>query len=407
MAAPSVRSGPPGKDAPRVTVIRGTYTANIPELGVYAGLASHGFRPELLGARRTSYADEEVGMPVRRLPTPYLAGRISSTMVGGYLVGKVSPYRYFSEYLLGFDRAVRESDVLIPADLGHPTSYQAILQRPRAKVVVQVWDNIPFNWPEDRPLASHYRAVLEQADYFLPFTADADRTLRLQGVPAQKRSRISPGIDVERFRPPSPEERAAARARWGLAPEEVAVAFVGRVEFYKGILTLIEALVDADRRIRVRVFGRGKMLPVALARARNLGVEARVRFEGPVPHDRLLEQVLWAADVVAVPSIPTEQWREQFGQVYLEAMAAGVPVLATWSGAIPEVVLDGATGILVPPDMPTELTRALDRLAGDPALRRRMGDEGRKRTLALFDVRAQSSALAEILRKAVLPVPSR
>jgi glycosyltransferase involved in cell wall biosynthesis len=389
------------KKVPRFTVIRGTYVVNIPELAIYSNLKHHGFDPELLAARKTAFTDDEVDMPVRRLPTPTLAGPLSRTLSGGYLLGRVSQYRYYHEYLRGFDSAVKDSDILCPVDLGHPTSYQCLRHQPRAKVVVQVWDNIPFNWLDHRPIAQHYNAVLEKADFFIPLTLDADRTLRLQGVKENRRAQVYPGIDTEAFRPPSSKEREDARKKLGVGKDEVAIAFVGRIEFHKGIFTLIESLVETDKRVHLYIFGAGGDRALAETRARKLGVADRVRFCGSVPHKDIQPRVLWAVDALTLPSIPTQAWREQFGQVLIEAMSTGLPVISSLSGAIPEVVENGRSGFLVVPDSPSELTDSMNRLANDRSLRQKMGEEGRARVLKLFDAKVNSALLAKILHRVV------
>jgi glycosyltransferase involved in cell wall biosynthesis len=383
---------------PRFTVVRGTYAVNLPELGIYSNLKYHGFAPELLAARRTNFTNDEVDMPVRRLPTPALVGPISRTVPGGFLIGLVSPYRYYHEYLRGFDKAAKDSDVLCPVDLGHPTSFQCLRQQPRAKVVVQVFDNIAFNWPHDRPLAQHCNAVLEKADFFIPFTKDADRSLRLEGVGSARRAHVYPGIDTSAFRPPTPEERESARKVLGVGREDVVIALVGRIEFQKGIFTMLEALVDTDPRVRLHVYGQGRDHALAETRAKNLGVSGRVKFCGSVPHNEIQPRVLWGVDALVLPSLPLPIVREQLGQTLIEAMSTGLPVIGSVSGGVPEVVDAGRNGFLVTPDIPQELTDSMNRLAGDAELRRKMGEEGRARVLRLFDAKVNSSRLAEILR---------
>ncbi len=388
----------------RLSVVRGTSIVNVPELWVYARLSAHGFQPEFIASRQGTFSDTEVGMPVQRLPTPFLRGRVAKTLAGGYVIGRVSSYRYFHEYLVGLRRAIQGQEILVPVDLGHPTSYQCLEARPHAKVVVQVWDNIPFNWPPDRPLAKHYQAVLEGADHFLAFSRDADRALGLQGVDPSRRTQIYCGIDLSRFRPPTETERMAARQGLGLTRDQVAVAFVGRVEFHKGIFTLLEALVHADPRLTLLVVGQGSGESIARWRAERMGLRDRIRFLGSIPHSELLPRVLWGVDVLAVPSIPTAMWREQLGTIHLEAMAAQLAVVGTISGAIPELIQDGRTGLLVPPDRPEELTQALNRLAADDGLRQRLATAARREAEERFDVERSAARLADILRQKVLGV---
>jgi glycosyltransferase involved in cell wall biosynthesis len=396
-------AAPPSSPRPiTLTVVRGTHTVDLPELSIYANLAQHGFAPELLAARKTNFEDHEVAMPVRRLATPPISGPVSRTMAGGYVIGRISPYRYMHEYLRGFDKAVAGSDILFPADLGHPTSFQCLKHRPRAKVVVQCWDNIPFNWPEDRPLSKHYRAVLEQADFFFPFSKFADRCLRLEGVGADRRAQVYCGMDLEAFRPPAPAERDAARQAMGARNDEVVVTYVGRVAFHKGIFTILEALPDADRRVRLHVLGSGPGKRAAAARAKNLGVLDRVKFYGWVPHHEIQAKVLWGTDIAVLPSVPTEQWRDQFPEVVMEFMATGLPLVASKTGGIPEEVDDGVTGILCTPDYPMEFTDALNRLAADLPLRQKMGRAARARAETMLDAKKNARELAAILKTRVL-----
>jgi glycosyltransferase involved in cell wall biosynthesis len=106
---------------------------------------------------------------------------------------------------------------------------------------------------------------------------------------------------------------------------------------------------------------------------------ARVRILGMIPRRDLLEHY-YASDVFVFPPL----WNEGFGIPPLEAMAAGVPVVATRSGAVPEMVLDGITGILIEKNDAPALAKALARLLSDEELRRRMGQAGRRRALQEF-----------------------
>ena len=135
-----------------------------------------------------------------------------------------------------------------------------------------------------------------------------------------------------------------------------------------------------------------------------MGLRDRIRFLGSIPHSELLPRVLWGVDVLAVPSIPTAMWREQLGTIHLEAMAAQLAVVGTISGAIPELIQDGRTGLLVPPDRPEELTQALNRLAADEGLRQRLATAARREAEERFDVERSAARLADILRQKVLGV---
>ena len=109
---------------------------------------------------------------------------------------------------------------------------------------------------------------------------------------------------------------------------------------------------------------------------------------GEIPDTDAVRDEYRAADVFCLPSL-----QEGFGIAFLEAMASGLPIVACRSTAVPEVVPDGEAGLLVPPDDPKALARALIRLLRDPLLRRRMGEAGMRK--------AREHAWEEIARRFV------
>jgi glycosyltransferase involved in cell wall biosynthesis len=129
--------------------------------------------------------------------------------------------------------------------------------------------------------------------------------------------------------------------------------------------------------IQVRIVGRGPEW-AALGRLHaELGLADSVVLLGDLPRERLAEEYV-NATLFCLPSV-----QEGFGIVFLEAMAAELPVVACRIAAVPEVVQDGVTGVLVPPRDPGALAEALERLIEEPARAKRLGQEGRRRALAL------------------------
>ena len=383
----------------RVTVVRGVERINYPELGMYALLRKDGFEPELLCSTRSRVTEADAGMPIRRLPVPPVASRLAPTLVGGYLIGQVSAYRYYHQYLRGFHRAVRSVDVLCPVDLGHPTSYQSVRERKFGKkVVVQCWENIPFNWPHDRPIREHYEAVLDGADHFLALTDESRRTLRAMGVAEDRISRVNIGVDVDFWRPP--EKPREARKRLELL-------FVGRLDWAKGLHTVIEALDLVHAPVHLTVVGAGEQESrlrwlLESRRQRGPSVAARsVEFLGPRFGEEL-RRLRQFADVQVVPSVPTPQWREQLNQAMIEGLACGLPAIASRSGAIPEAVTDRENGLLVPPDSPVDWARAIDEIAENADDRRRMSLRARERVVEQYSVDRQGHLLASVLREKVV-----
>jgi len=202
------------------------------------------------------------------------------------------------------------------------------------------------------------------------------------------------GTDLSAFRP-SPR-REALRAALGLQPEEVAISIVGRLTPWKGHRELLRAFAEVVReepRTRLLVVGEVAFWEDTYETelrnlAEELGIASLVQwlgFRSDVP------DILAATDIFALPSID-----EPFGRAVVEAMAVQLPVIGTRSGGVPEIVVEGKTGLLVPPGDQRELAAALVRLARDAELRRSMGQAGRARATDLFDVNRTAQRVQEV-----------
>jgi glycosyltransferase involved in cell wall biosynthesis len=154
--------------------------------------------------------------------------------------------------------------------------------------------------------------------------------------------------------------------------DRIRVGFVGRLIPHKGVDVLLEA-VAGDPRMSVEVVGAGPEADRLAGEAARLGLADRAVFHGHVDEDAL-PGTYPRFDVLAVPSVPMPGWLEQFGRVVVEAQASGVPVVASASGALPDVV--GEEGLLVPPRDPAALRAALGRLLDEPGLWERLRQAG-------------------------------
>lgn len=191
---------------------------------------------------------------------------------------------------------------------------------------------------------------------------------------------LPPVADTRRFRPdldPRP-----TRERYGLGGYRV-ILTVGRLVLRKGHDLVIQAIAawrEALDSIRYVIAGTGPEEHRLRRLAEELGVQDRLVFAGHVP-DEDLPGLYAACDVFVMPSraLDARDGIEGFGTVFLEAGACGKPVIGGRSGGVLEAVEDGVTGLLVDPHDVEGLARALRRLLGDPALSRRMGEQGRAR----------------------------
>lgn len=195
------------------------------------------------------------------------------------------------------------------------------------------------------------------------------------------------GVDPAVF--PVPERPADGPLR---------IVAVGTLHEVKGQTHLIEAcrrLVADGRAVRCRIVGEGVDRPRLTAQIEAASLADVVTLVGQLTADRVTAELL-DADVLVAPSVPTRGGkREGIPVVLMEAMATGLPVVASRLSGIPELVEDGVSGLLVPAGDPAALAEALATLAEDPALRRRLGIAGRATILRDFDVTASAARLAD------------
>ncbi len=236
---------------------------------------------------------------------------------------------------------------------------------------------------------------IEQVDRLIAVSEAQRRTYEEIGVPSGRFTTVPNGIP-ERG---SGLGRTAARAALGLEPDALVVMTVGRLNRMKAQRSLVAAVPDLAERfpqLRVVLVGQGHLHDALQSQAAALGVADRVLLAG---HRSDARALLDAADVFALPSVT-----EGMPLAALEAMDAGLPVVATRVIGTSEVVADGETGLLVPPRSAPALAGALGRLLADPELRARYGAAGRRRYLEHFTsarMAAQTRAVYEdVLRSA-------
>jgi len=220
--------------------------------------------------------------------------------------------------------------------------------------------------------------VVGEADRLIGNTDEETRQLiELYGADPRRTATIPPGVDLVRF---TPGDRAAARRGFGIAPDAVVLAFVGRIQPLKAPDVLLRAAAElldrargnGDPTLRSRLVvlvaggpsGSGLAEPTSLQElGAGLGISDVLRFLPPEDGERLAD-VYRAADVVAVPS-----HNESFGLVALEAQACGTPVVAARVGGLPVAVADGRSGLLVPGHGASQWADALGAVALAPARR--------------------------------------
>jgi len=202
---------------------------------------------------------------------------------------------------------------------------------------------------------------------------------RLYGVPAHKVEVVSAGVDLEMF---APMDRSEARRSLGLADERVILS-VGRIEPLKGLDILISAVAMLGYVENTRLLivggepgGEPEMQRLKALTA-ELGLQDVVTLTGAVKQTEL-PRYYSAADVFVMPS-----YYESFGLAALEAMACGTPVIASRVGGPRSFIEDGETGMLVSSQTPEPYAERLEKLFGDPGMRRRIGAAARDKALTM------------------------
>lgn len=323
---------------PRVLLLRG-HSANPWELRAWEQLRG---RFEVAVAVTRSNLHDVGGVGLDRVQVRAIRDRFPRGRLGDLATLAVGD-RY-----LGLEEVLSGADIVHSAELGVWFSGQpAALRRSLGfKLVLTAWETIPFRDTFRQGRGRRYRAAaLSAADLYLAATERARRCLLLEGVDDERIVVSSPGVDVDRF------GRAA-----GAAPDHHLIVSPGRLVWEKGHYDVIRALATLPTDVRLRIVGSGPEHGRLLGYAQELGLRGRVDV-GPVPYDDMAG-VFASASCVVLASLPTPVWEEQFGMVLAEAMAAGAPIAASTSGAIPEV-LDGSGAALFAPGDSSAIARCL------------------------------------------------
>ncbi len=289
---------------------------------------------------------------VRAAELPHALGNIAPAMLpavleGGWDVIHAHAYGYFPTFAGSLGRLLHRGALVITphADPGTPSVAKRFFDRV-----------VP-------------RATLRRADRVIALTPREKTLLESWGIPPDRIAVIPNGVDLSEFPPPadrSPRD------------DGLTALFVGRCyPRQKGLEVLLQAMhrLRSSRRVRLRIVGEdwGGYAVVAALTA-ELHLEDRVTLVGRLDRSALLREFA-AADLFVLPSL-----FDSLPIAVLEAMAAGLPVVATRVGGVPDVVEDTHTGILVEPGDPTALAAALDALAADDGLRGRLGAEAWRRS---------------------------
>ena len=243
--------------------------------------------------------------------------------------------------------------------------------------------------PESRlAVAIKYRLY----DHVITISEGIRQVLLSEGLAADRVSCVRSAVDATPYL--APVDRAAFCAEFGLPADALVAGVVAQLIPRKGhryLLAALPALLARHPRLQVLIFGQGPLEAELRAEVDAAGLAGAVRFTG-FRHD--LPRWLGGLDLLVHPAD-----MEGLGVSLLQASAAAVPIVTSRAGGLPEAVQDGVTGILCPPGDVAALGAAIDRLAGDAALRARFGAAGRARILAEFSIDAMVDGNLRVYRQ--------
>jgi alpha-maltose-1-phosphate synthase len=386
----------------RLAVVRGR-DPNISEFSSFRAFGDLGLATTLVAEAssqfRKSYAEiapipllSQKGLDTLLLPFPML----------------IRPYgRFLIEQKLGISAPfltnswMNEFDVYNISDTVpfHGLQIARHIKDRRKRLIVTLWENVPSRTTRSLWGEKIRREIVNSTSAFVAVSQVARATATLDGIDPKRITVIQPGIDVELFRP-GPKSPAVL-SMLELCEDNFVGLFVGRLEESKGVSALLEAVAflskdpGIGRRLKIVLVGSSLNAPKFRSKAESLGIADCMRFAGHFPYAHLPE-IYRVADAFILPSTLKRWWQEQFGFALVEAMASGVPVISTKTGAIGEVVED--CGLLVSPSNFYDLAQALRSLMVDDKLRSSLI----KRARLLVEERNDARNVAERLARVYL-----
>jgi len=305
-------------------------------------------------------------------------------------------------YIEGFENMIADADIIFSADITWFYSMQAVLAKRKygCRVVCLEWENIPFAY-EDVEFVRHVKQVVRtNADRFIAVSGMAKHALTLEGVSEDIIDVIPLGVDLNRFNPFCRNEDNPLRKKVCPSAGETVILYAGRLVWEKGVYDLLHAtgelIRDVGSAVRLLLVGDGPEKAGLMRRADELGISRNVVFAGNISYE-LMHYAYFLSDIFVLPSVPTRRWQEQMGMSLVEAMACGMPVITTCSGALPEVA--GDAGIVVQPGDSRGLCRALRSILLDRNLRYVKGLHSRMRAEERFSSIKTAAAIGNVFEK--------
>lgn len=294
-----------------------------------------------------------------------------------------------SQILFGLESYVKAFDVVDTADPYYYYSYQLAKMRKHKlikKLVITYCETIPHNNETVARKKFIKYKTMSQADLFICHTELSKNALLIEGIAPEKIEIVRLGVDLTRFK------RSIHRKT-----SDMTILFVGRLVPEKGILDLYDAfkMLKSSKHyqhVYLKIVGDGALKDRIKKQIKIDGLSKWISIE--TKSYRQMPGVYQEADIFVLPSKHTKTWEEQYGMVLVEALACGLPIISTQSGAIPEVI--GPAGMLVPESSADKLFSALIKMVDNKDLRLQLSKMSYARALTTYDSRRTAEIIGTI-----------
>lgn len=221
-----------------------------------------------------------------------------------------------------------------------------------------------------------------------------DWALKEKITSTEKIVKIYSGIELDRFKPVSDDEKKQAKIRWGINPDDPVAGIVSKLWEGKGHKILIKAFKELTKdlkKAKLFIVGEGYLEDELRSYAKELGISESIVFTG---FRFNVSEVMACFDISVLPS-----FFEGMGRVLIEAMAMKIPVVASNVGGIPDIVKENKNGILVPPGNVSELSEAMKKLLTNPEMSISMGKYGHQKATETFGAESMSEKILNIYKE--------
>lgn len=364
----------------KVAIVRGKFLNRF-ELQFFEPLVK---RYKLLSIGSLTCSHDSFTFPVKKLISPVDLPDFP------YKMQTLNRLLIDAHYLFGLEEVIKGSDIAHCAETYYRYTIQCLNAKKRGlvkKVIVSVFENIPFNNEGIRGRKEFKSRVKEEADHFIALSTKAKQALLSEGFSQAKVSVIHPHIDTSVFHPKKNKK----------SPKEITILFVGRLEECKGVFDLLKIanILLKDFTLRFIIVGNGSQKNKLIDLERKLGID-RFFTHLSLSYEEM-PKIYRSADIFIAPSKTTKHWQEQFSISLLEAKASGLPVISTKTGSIPENV--GKAGYLVKEGDYKEMVKIIKRLIKNQKLKRKYGVLARQDALKRFTLTKGAKEIDKVYQK--------